>query len=177
MATNCFSSDKTILFFLFISPFFISNAFAAEPYELVNKVCNQQGNVNFCMEVLKSDESSKFATEVKTLATIAVNVAIKKSTGTRSQFQGVKDGPPGLLKSLQECIASYDTVIAEFKVCMKEEECNLTGMDIHDAGDEVKRCQSIADGNGAHDSIITPANNLTLEFVSLGETLANLMCN
>lgn len=141
MATNCFSSKKIILFSCLFLLFFISNAFAAQPFDLVNKVCSKQGNVNFCMQVLKSDQSSKFATEVKTLTKIAVNVAINKATETRSQFQGVKDGPPGLLKSLTECISSYDTVIAEFKVSMQEEDCDGTGMDIHVAGDEVKRCQ------------------------------------
>ncbi|GJW04844.1 invertase inhibitor [Tanacetum coccineum] len=175
MAANCFSSRKIILFFLFVSPIFMSNVFGAEEYELVNKLCNEQGDVSFCLNVLKSDDSSKFATEVKVLAKISVNVAISNSTATQSQFQGVKDGSPGLLKSLQECIASYDTVVSEFKVCMNE-DCDGTSMHIHVAGDEVKRCQGIADENGARDSIITPANDGTLKFVSLSESLANLMC-
>ncbi|GKA43765.1 hypothetical protein Tco_0736489 [Tanacetum coccineum] len=84
---------------------------------------------------------------------------------------GVKDGPPGLLKSLQECITSYDTVVSKFTVCFNEEDCDATALDIHVVGDEVKRCQGIADGNRAHDSIITPANDITLKFVSL-----NIQC-
>nr|GEW68488.1 invertase inhibitor [Tanacetum cinerariifolium] len=107
------------------------------------------------------------------LTKIVVHVATKYSTRTRDQFKGLKTGPPGLLKSLKECIPAYNNVIASLKICLKEEACELTGYDIHVAGDEVKRCQTIADDNGAHGSFITPANNVTLDFCTLGESLAN----
>ncbi|GJU58800.1 invertase inhibitor, partial [Tanacetum coccineum] len=145
-------------------------------YELVNKVCNEQDDVNFCLNVLKSDVSSKFATKVKVLANISVNVARSNSTATLSLFQGVKYGPPGLLKSFLECTAWYDDAVFLLKVCFKEKDCFKTVLDILFAKDEVKRCQRIADGNGAHDSIITPANDGTLKFLLLSESLAKLMC-
>nr|GEV90503.1 hypothetical protein [Tanacetum cinerariifolium] len=83
---------------------------------------------------------------MKVLAKISVNVAIKNSTVTR-----------------------------KFTVCFNEEDRDATALDIHVAGDEVKHCQGIADGNGAHNSIITPANDVTLKFVSLSESLVNLV--
>ncbi|GKD45207.1 invertase inhibitor [Tanacetum coccineum] len=176
MAANSFSSKNIFLCFLFISPLFLSNVFGVEEYELVNKVCNEQDDVKFCLNVLKSDVSSKFATKVKVLAKISVNVARSNSTATLSQFQGVKCGPPGLLKSLQECITLYDNVVFLLKDCFKEKKCFETVFDIHFAGDQVKGCQGVADVNGAHDSIITPANDGTLKFLSLSESLAKLMC-
>nr|GEZ38735.1 cytokinin dehydrogenase 3-like [Tanacetum cinerariifolium] len=69
-------------------------------------------------------------------STIVVHVATKYSTRTRDQFKGSKTGPPGLLKSLKECIPAYNNVIASLKICLKEEACELTGYDIHVAGDE-----------------------------------------
>ncbi|GJV29944.1 invertase inhibitor [Tanacetum coccineum] len=173
-------ATKILFFFLFISPILISNAytFSKVPYELVNKVCHEQANnVEFCLAVLKSDNSSKFAKDVATLTNIVVHVATNYSTRTRDHFKGLQTGPPGLLKSLKECVPAYDNVIASLKICLKEEECELTGYDIHVAGDEVRRCQTIADGNGARGSFITPANNVTLDFCILGESLANLMCD
>lgn len=96
---------------------------------MLNKVCNDQGNVNFYMEVLKSVEGSKFATEVKTLIKIVVNVAINNST-SRWSSQSVE--------SLQECIASCDIVIGEFTVSFNEEDYDATSLDIHVAGDSNK---------------------------------------
>nr|GEX53749.1 hypothetical protein [Tanacetum cinerariifolium] len=176
MAANSFLSKKIILSFLFISPIFLSNVFGVEEYKLVNKVCNKQDDLNFCLNVLKASVRSKFATKVKVLAKISVNAARSNSTATLSQFQGVKRGPPGLLKSLQECSALYDDVVFLLKDCFNEPECFGTVVDINFSGDQVKRCQGIADGNGAHDSIITPANDGTLKFLSLSESLAKLMC-
>ncbi|GKA33196.1 invertase inhibitor [Tanacetum coccineum] len=176
MAANSFSSKKIILCFLFISLIFIFNVFSVKEYELVNKVCNEQDDVNFCLNVLKSDVSSKFATKIKVLVKISVNVARGNSTVTLSLFQGVKYGPPGLLKSFLECTALYDDAVFLLKVCFREKDCSRTVFDILFAEDEVKRCQSIADGNGAHDSIITPANDGILKFLSLSGSLAKLMC-
>ena len=177
MATISFSFTKVLFLLSFISPILISNASSSKPYELVNKVCHEQANVEFCLDILKSDKRSKFAKDVTTLTKIVVHVATKYSTRTRDHFKGLKTGPPGLLKSLKECIPSYNSVIAGFKICLKEGDCELIGYDIHVAGDEVERCQTIADDNGAHDSFITPANNVTLNFCKLGESLANLMCD
>nr|GEV90892.1 hypothetical protein [Tanacetum cinerariifolium] len=176
MDTNSFSSKKIILCFLFISLIFLSNVFGVEEYELVYKVCNEQDDVYFCLNVLKSDVSSKFATKVKVLAKISVNVARSNSTATLSLFQGVKYGPPGLLKSSLECSALYDDVVFLLMVCFKENDCFRTVSDIQLAKGEVMDCQRIADGNGAHDSIITPANDGTLKFLSLSESLAKLTC-
>ena len=89
----------------------------------------------------------------------------------------MKTGPPGVLKSLKECIPAYNTVIVEFKVCFNEDECGLVQYDILVAGDEAERCQRIADFYGAQDSFITPANNVTLEFVRLGTSLVDLTCS
>nr|GEU29609.1 hypothetical protein [Tanacetum cinerariifolium] len=176
MAVNSFSSKIIFLCFLFISPLFLSNVFGVKEYDLVNKVCNKQEDVKFCLNVLKSDVGSKFATKVKVLAKISVNVARINSTATLSQFQRVKRGPPGLLKSLRKCITLYYNVVFLLKDCFKEKECLGTIFDIHFAGDQVKGCQGVADVNGAHDSIITPANDSTLKFLLLSESLAKLMC-
>ncbi|GKC53311.1 invertase inhibitor [Tanacetum coccineum] len=176
MAAKSFSSKKIILCFLFISLIFLSNVFGVEEYELVNKVCNEQDDVDFCLNVLKSDVSSKFATKVKVLANISVNVTRSNSTGTLSLFKGVEYGPPGLLKSFQECTPLYDDTVFLLNVFFKEKDCFKTVLDILFAEDDVKRCQGIANGNGAHDSIITPANDGTLKFLSLSEYLAKLMC-
>ncbi|MFS7917778.1 putative pectinesterase inhibitor domain-containing protein [Helianthus anomalus] len=154
-----------------VSVMVISNA------ELVDDVCRKLGHEQFCLEVLKSDSRSKFAKDITTLTKIAVDVAAKNSTATRDYFLSVKTGPPAVLTSLKDCIKSYNVVIVEFSNCFKEEDCSLIGYDIHDAGDEVRRCQAITDSNGAHDSFITTSNNVTLEFSGLGESLANLMCD
>ncbi|KAI3717786.1 hypothetical protein L1987_69615 [Smallanthus sonchifolius] len=147
------------------------------PYKLVDNVCQKQGNKQFCLKVLKSDARSKFAKDITTLTKIAVDAAKKNSTATRDYFLGVKTGPPAVLKSLKDCITSYNNVIVNFKISLNEGECSLTGYDIHSAGDEVKSCQAIADSNGAHDSFITARNNITQEFCGLCESLANLMCS
>ncbi|XP_076915798.1 uncharacterized protein LOC143575266 [Bidens hawaiensis] len=148
-----------------------------KPYQFVHNVCKKLRHEHFCLAVLKSDERSKFAKNITTLTTIAVNVATKNSTGIRDYFFRVKTGPPAVLKSLKYCINSYNNVISNFKFCLNEGECTFIGYDIHVAGDAVRLCQSIADRNGAHDSFITTSNNVTLEFCGLAEFLANLMCS
>nr|GEY01658.1 hypothetical protein [Tanacetum cinerariifolium] len=102
-----------------------------------------------------------FATEVKELASFSINDATTESSQTRQIFQEKKDGPPGLLKSLPECIASYDTVVSKFQDCSKEKDWDAIALDIHAAGDTVNHCQNIADENGVHDSLIT-ANNIEI---------------
>nr|GEV41183.1 invertase inhibitor [Tanacetum cinerariifolium] len=163
MTNKSFSFAKILLLFVLIS-----NVYASKPYEFVNQVCHVQADVKFCSDVLKSDKNSKLAKDYTTLAQIAVNVAIKYSTRTRDHFQEVKTGPPGVLKSLKECIRAYNTVIMEFSVSFNEnDECELVRQDILVAGDEAERCQRVVDDYGAHDSFITHANNVTLEFVRL----------
>ncbi|KAI3805471.1 hypothetical protein L1987_27883 [Smallanthus sonchifolius] len=147
------------------------------PYKLVDSVCQKQGNKQFCLEVLKSDARSKFAKDITTLTAISVDVAKKNSTATRDYFLGVKTGPPALLKSLKDCITSYNNVIVNFKICLNEGDCSLIGYDIHTAGDEVRTCQAITDSNGAHNSFITARNDITEEFCGLCESLADLMCS
>lgn len=148
-----------------------------KPYELVHKVCRKQWNEQFCLEVLKSDTRSKFAKNMTTLTIIALDVATKRLTETRDCLLGVTTGPRSVLKSIKDCIKPYDYVISSLKTCLKEDDCSLTGYDIHSAGDEIRRCQMFVDSNGAHDSFITTTNNVTLDYCWLGESLANLMCN
>lgn len=155
----------------------ISKAANEKPYKLVNNICKKQENRKFCLEVLKSDTRSAFAKDIRTLTTIAVDVATKNSTATRNYFRRVKTGPQGVLKSLKGCIDSYNNVIMNFKICLSEEDCSLTSYDIHVAGDEVTHCQEIADSNGAHRSFITTSNDVTLKFCWLCESLANLICS
>ncbi|KAI3750613.1 hypothetical protein L2E82_21300 [Cichorium intybus] len=169
------SFTKIFIFFLITFLFSISNG-ESSPYELVNKVCSKLHNVNLCLEVLKSDTRSKFAQNITILTNIAVDVAKKNATHTRDYFSRVKTAPPGVLKSLKDCIQAYNNVISNLKVCMSEEDCSLIGYDIHTAGDEVQRCQTIADSNGAHGSFITTRNNVTEDICKLCESLANLMC-
>ncbi|MFS7917768.1 putative pectinesterase inhibitor domain-containing protein [Helianthus anomalus] len=165
------SFSKIFLVFSVVSVTVISNA------EFVDDVCKKLGNEQFCLAVLKSDSRSKFAKDITTLTTIAVDVASKNTTATRDYFLSVKTGPPAVLTSLKDCIDSYNVVIADFRNCLKEQDCSLAGYDIHDAGDEVKRCQAITDSNGAHDSFITTSNSVTLDFCGLGESLVSLMCD
>lgn len=164
-------------FFSIIWVILITNVDASKPYELVDKVCSEQGNKNFCLDVLKSDERSKFAKDINTLMKVVVAVATKSSTQRRDHFRRVKKGPPGVLKSLKYCIDSYNNVILNFKICLNEDDCSLIGYDIHVAGDEVRRCQSLVDANNAHHSFITSSNIVTLDFCLLGESLANRMCD
>lgn len=171
------SFSKLLFVFSVISVILITNVVTADEYELVESVCSKVGNEPFCLAVLKSNESSKFAKDIKTLATIAIDAATQNSTSTRDYFLSVKTGPPAVLKSLKDCIDSYHIVINGFTNCLKEEDCSLIGYDIHDAGDEVRRCQAMTDSNGAHDSFITASNNITLDFCGLGESLANRMCD
>ncbi|KAI3757479.1 hypothetical protein L6452_05016 [Arctium lappa] len=165
-----------IFIFSIVSFILISNVDASEPYELVNKFCSKLDKVDFCLEVLKSDNRSQFANDVTTLTRIAVDVSTQNSTKTRDYFQSVKSGPPGVLKSLKDCIGLYDNVIKNLRLCMSEEDCSLTSYDIHAAGEEVKRCQAIADSNGAQGSFITSSNNVTQDLCWLSESLANLSC-
>ncbi|KAI7758311.1 hypothetical protein M8C21_008829 [Ambrosia artemisiifolia] len=171
------SLSKIVFVLSVVSVMVTSSAAAPKPYELVDNICRQLGNEQFCLNVLKSDPRSKYAKDITTLTTIAVDMATKNISATRDYFVSVKNGPPALLKSLEGCIGSYNTVISELMNCLKEEDCSLISYDIHDAGDEVKRCQAMADSNGAHDSFITTSNNVTLDYCGLGESLANLMCN
>ncbi|XP_076910810.1 uncharacterized protein LOC143568570 [Bidens hawaiensis] len=174
------SSSSIAFVFLVVSVIVIPNAAPCnvpKPYQLVHNVCKKLRHEHFCLAVLKSDERSKFAKNITTLTTIAVDVAAKNSTATRDYFLGVKTGPPAVLKSLKYCINSYNNVISNFKFCLNESECSLIGYDIHNAGDAVRLCQSIVDCNGAHDSFITTSNIVTLEFCGLAELLANLMCS
>ncbi|XP_071729063.1 cell wall / vacuolar inhibitor of fructosidase 2-like [Rutidosis leptorrhynchoides] len=170
-----FSITKMLFFFCIISVMTLIST-ADDPYELVNKVCNEEQNPNFCLGVLKSDERSKFAKDIKTLTQVAVDVAAKNATATLDYFKGVKTGPPNVLESLKQCFDPYNNVIVNFQKCMKEEECDLISYDIHTAGDEVKRCQAFVDGNNAHDSFITGSNDMTQNFCLLGESLANRIC-
>lgn len=171
-----FSFTKIFFFLLITSLISILNAESSKPYELVDKVCSGLDNVNFCLEVLKSDSRGKFAKNITILTKIAVDVATKNTTKTRDYFLGVKTGPPSVLKSLKDCIIAYNNVISNLNICLKGEECDLISYDIHVAGDEVTRCQTIADANGAHRSFITTSNNVTHDFCWLGESLANSMC-
>ncbi|XP_076939149.1 uncharacterized protein LOC143607669 [Bidens hawaiensis] len=174
------SSSAIVFVFLIVLVIVIPNAAPCnvhKPYQLVNNVCRKLENKRFCLAALKSDTRSKFAKNITTLTTIAVNVAAKNSTATRDSFLGVKTGSPGLLKSLKYCINSYNNVITTFRICLSEGECTLIGYDIYLAGDSVRLCQSITDRNGAHDSFITTSNKVTLEFCGLAELLADLMCD
>ncbi|KAK1429908.1 hypothetical protein QVD17_12242 [Tagetes erecta] len=155
----------------------VANDVPKKPYELVNDVCRKQWNKQFCLEVLKFDTRSEFAEDIRTLTTISLDVATKRLTATRDCFLGVKTGPPAILKSLKDCIDPYNFVIQSLQNCLIEDDCLLTGYDIHIAGDEVTRCQKFVDSNGAHDSFITTSNNVTLEYCWLSESLANLMCD
>ncbi|XP_076910818.1 uncharacterized protein LOC143568578 [Bidens hawaiensis] len=171
--------SKIFIILSVVSFIVISNAVteASTPYEFVNTVCKKLGNDPFCFAVLKSDPKSKFAKDITTLTTIAVNAATKKSTAARGYFLSVKTGSPAVLKSLKDCIDAYNNVITDFSISLREEDCSLSRYDIHDAGDEVKRCQAFVDSNGAHGSFITTSNNVMLQFCRLGESLANLMCD
>ncbi|XP_076938003.1 uncharacterized protein LOC143605955 [Bidens hawaiensis] len=171
--------SKIFILFSVVSFILISNAVteALTQYEFVDAVCKKLGNDPFCLAVLKSDERSQFAKDITTLTMIAVNAATKNATTTRDYFQSVTTGPPAVLKSLKDCVDPYNNAITDFSISLREEDCSLSSYDIHDAGDEVKRCQAFVDSNGAHDSFITNCNNVTLQFCRLGESLANLMCD
>lgn len=156
--------------------FLTSNVNSSQPDEFVNQVCSKQANVNLCLEVLKSDSRSEFAETFTIVTQIAVDFATKNATNTRDYFRGVTIGPPGVLKSLIDCIDAYNIMITSFQNCMSEDDCSLTSYDIHSAGDEIKRCQSIVDSNGAYDSFITTSNTITENVCWLCESLASLMC-
>ncbi|KAJ9545994.1 hypothetical protein OSB04_025701 [Centaurea solstitialis] len=170
------SSFSKIFIFSVVSFFLISNAYADVSYELVNQVCSKVDKVDFCLEVLKSDGRSEFAKDVTTLTRVAVDASIQNSTNTRDNFQSVESGPPEVLQSLKDCVDAYNNVIAILRVCMSEEDCSLTGYDIHQAGDEVRRCQAVIDSNGAHESFITSSNNVVQDFCWLSESLSNISC-
>nr|GEW93969.1 Ty3/gypsy retrotransposon protein [Tanacetum cinerariifolium] len=99
---------------------------------------------------------------------------VKRGSRAAMKILEKKDGPPELLKSLPECIASYDTVVSKFQDCSKEKDWDAIALDIHAAGDAVNHCQDFADENGAHDSLITANNIGALQIVALSEYLAKL---
>ncbi|CAH1424617.1 unnamed protein product [Lactuca virosa] len=170
------SFTKIFFFFLITLLSSISNVYSSPPYEFVNQVCSKQDNPNLCLEVLKSDSRSEFAQNITIVTQIAVDFAVKNATKTRDYFRGVTAGPPGVMKSLSDCMDAYNNTITSLKICMSEDDCSLTSYDIHSAGDEVKRCQDIVDSNGAHGSFITSINTIIENVCWLCESLASLMC-
>ncbi|KAK9270415.1 hypothetical protein L1049_025994 [Liquidambar formosana] len=171
------------LSFHFSSPPYAAAADA--PSHLVRESCNKttltQWNYTFCVEALESDPRTASASDLLTLANIAIELAIANATKAQAHlYDMLKNSDTGsnFKAPLEGCVHWYDMMIESFGEALdgvRKKNYDIANYCAFIVGDYVDNCEKELDSNAAHDPSLETNNKNVKEFSLIGYVITDLL--
>ena len=150
--------------------------------ELVQFICNLTSVYEFCMEALGSDPRTASAPDIRSMAKIALDLAVTNATNVRNYIGCMlnrKDLKPAALKSaLEKCGSWYESVFYSFRsalVEVGEDDAMTANYDALVAGDFIHDCEWELSSRGVSDPSISAKGQVMMHFVRIGDTVTDLL--
>lgn len=136
--------------------------------QLVDGVCKQTINYADCVKALESDSRTPSASSLKSLAKIALGLAVSNATEGKSYIDNL------LTKSrtapVEKCSSWYEAVVASFRSALNEldEDALTANYDAKIAGDYASSCENELSSGGVKVPEISIRNNYVQLYSSIG---------
>ncbi|CAK8532800.1 unnamed protein product [Lathyrus sativus] len=156
-------SSSLFIIYLSLMLYVALPALSLNLYEIV---CNEAGqDANSCMNILKTDSRIVAAKNYHDLSKFILEMAFSKATSVQSYYVKVGIRFPED-KAIRQCsLAFFADAMEDFESALYKLGYNPKGAidDIHDAGNEVKRCEkALADEKSYNPSIHALNNGIYL---------------
>lgn len=150
------------------------------PSTLVESVCKKALNYADCVSSLDSDPQTPSASDLKTLAKIALEIAVTNTTNSKDYIDKMaKDNStaPSLIPALKQCVSNYESAVVSFDSAKVEldEDIMSANYDAKVAGDSAVSCETTLNSTRLDVPSVRARNYYVNLFSNIGYVITDML--
>ncbi|GLU10972.1 hypothetical protein SLE2022_277460 [Rubroshorea leprosula] len=148
--------------------------------QLIQSVCAEALNSNFCTNILESDPRSAFTTDVLTIYRVVLELALAHAQKSLvyAQHTFTSSAMPEILEPLDKCVNRYSLTVHLLQSAFQEVKRGETMAAIYDsklAGDSIQDCEQAFSVGKVNDVEVSKNNEIGWQFVWIILSIQNFI--